>query len=176
MRAGVFSKGDAAATHRARTLLAPTRKYWLRPAHSRYPEEPCTRRRLCWRSRDTRRLAAIDACNQDNGTRPLLPDEIGQVRIPTRLLLGHQVRGFKIDDGVRAMCETVPVRASALGRVAVRESGSFNIGNSQHVKTEVLPVHSTRRAGKASPVPAVDRTAFHPRPPLTTVARGFYAF
>jgi hypothetical protein len=113
MLAGVFSKGDAAATHCARTVLAPTRKYWLRPAHSRYPEEPRTRRRLCWRSRDTRRLAAIDACNQDNGTRPLL-HEIGQVRIPTRLLHGHQVRGVKTDDEVRAMCEPVPVRASVL--------------------------------------------------------------
>jgi hypothetical protein len=66
-------------------------------------------------------------------------------------------------------------KGERIGRVAVRESGSFHIGNSQHVKTEVLPVHSTRRAGTASPVPAVDRTAFHPRPP-TTVARGFYAF
>jgi hypothetical protein len=57
--------------------------------------------------------AAIDACNQDNGTRPLL-HEIGQVRIPTRLLHGHQVRGVKTDDEVRAMCEPVPVRASVL--------------------------------------------------------------
>jgi hypothetical protein len=49
---------------------------------TRYPEEPRTRRRLRWRSRDARRLAGIDARNQGHGTRLLVPDEVGQVRLP----------------------------------------------------------------------------------------------
>jgi 5-methylcytosine-specific restriction endonuclease McrA len=49
---------------------------------SRYPEEPRTRRRLRWRSRDARRPAATDARNQGHGTRLSVPDEVGQVRLP----------------------------------------------------------------------------------------------
>jgi hypothetical protein len=51
-----------------------------------------------WRSRDARRLPATDARNQGNGTRLLLPREVGHVRFPARLLHPHQERvrrGFK---------------------------------------------------------------------------------
>jgi hypothetical protein len=41
-------------------------------------------RNLRWRSRDARRLAATDTCNQGNTTRLLLLDEVGQVRSPAR--------------------------------------------------------------------------------------------
>jgi RRXRR protein len=145
---------------------------------SRYPEEPRTRRRLCWRSRDARRLAATDPRNQGRGTRLLLPDQVGQIQLPARLLDAHQerVRGFKSSDVVRADGPTGARKGVHIGRVAVRESGSFNIGKAHHVNWKsslFINADRYRFAVPASPVPVFGRTVFHPRPPATVASGGF---
>jgi hypothetical protein len=104
MRAGVFSKGDAAATHctitippRAHAAIVASsggrtkynRSRGILKSHAR--DAACVGevgRLVC--------LAATDACNQGNG--------FYCRRFPVRLLRAHQerVRGFKRGDVVRA--------------------------------------------------------------------------
>jgi hypothetical protein len=125
------------------------------------------------------RHMATDAPNQGNGMRLLLPDEAGQVRFLARLLYAHQerVRGFKTGEVVRADVPSGARKGVHIGRVAVRQSGAFNIGKAQHVNWKACQF--IQRADgygftvPASPVPAFGRAAFHRRLPATVASGGF---
>jgi RRXRR protein len=74
-------------------------------------ENPCARRRLCWRGRDARRPADSVTGNNGERKRGLLPHEAYGIRFPTRLLHTHQIRRRLSD------------RRPAAGRSAQRQAG-----------------------------------------------------
>jgi hypothetical protein len=96
-----------------------------------------------------------------------------------RPLHAHQelARGFKSGDEVRADVPTGTRKGVHIGRVAVRESGSFNIGKAQHLNWKscqfIQRADGYGFAVPASPVPVFGRTALPPRLPATVASGGF---
>ena len=117
--------------------------------------------------------------NQGHGTRLLAPNEVGQVLFRPRLLHAHQarVRGFKTGGVVGADVPKGGRNGGHIGRVAVRESGSFNVDEAQHVNLKysqfIQRADGYGFAVSASPVAAFGQTVFHCRHAATVASGGF---
>jgi hypothetical protein len=98
------------------------------------------RRRTRWTlpvlvGRGARRLAATDPRNQGERKRRLLSDQANGTNCSS-CVRTESVQGFQTGDMLRAEVPTGKKAGTHVGRVAVRGSGSFRVGNTEGINAK----------------------------------------